>query len=157
MSAADFGFDEEEWLDTDKKDDLEKVDVVTEALAVQQITAGMSAEERMAIMQMRYPEYDLLADEAVRLQPIFAELQKQLEVENSQTVSKPVNSRSTTVVKCRALGAYLSCLAMYFAILASPIRDSESSQPLDPVELRDHPIINSMFLLMFYKPCYNRC
>jgi len=144
MSAADFGFDEEEWLDTDKKEDVERADIVTEALAVQQITAAMTAEERMAIMQTRYPEYDLLADEALRLQPIFAELQEQLAVEKSRTIPIPASSRSTTLVKCRALGAYLSCLALYFAILASPLRDSDSSQPLDPAELRDHPIIASM-------------
>ena len=156
MSAADFGFDEEEWLDTDKKAELEKSDVVIEALAVQQITTDMSAEERMAIMQTRYPEYDLLADEALRLQPIFTELQDQLTVEKSQTVVIPASSKSTTLVKCRALGAYLSCLAMYFAILASPLRDSESSQPLDPAELRDHPIIGSMYSSMCVKGYFNK-
>lgn len=143
MSAADFGFDEDEWLDTAKNENSEKSEVVTEALAVQKITADMSVDERRTIVQTRYPEYEHLADEVEALYPLLVELQKQVEVEKSQAPSGSI-LRSTTVIKCRALAAYLACVGMYFAILASPVRDAGSSQLLDPAELRDHPVIDSM-------------
>ncbi|KAG9241454.1 Sas10/Utp3 family protein-like protein [Calycina marina] len=141
MSAADFGFDEEEWLDSGKEHGADKKDVVVEALAVQQITPDMSVDERMGIIQTRYPEYDLLADEAVRLQPVFVELQEQARMEKAL---KGSTARTITLMKCRALAAYLSCLAMYFAILTGPLRDDSNTQLLDPIELRDHPVIGSI-------------
>ena len=62
MSEADFGFDESEWLDTGDNED-EDGDVVTEVLKDMEITPDMSPEERLRILQNRYPEFEFLANE----------------------------------------------------------------------------------------------
>lgn len=133
MSEADFGFDENEWLDTAENLD-EDGDVVTEVLKDVEITTSMGPEERLRILQSRYPEFEFLANEFLSLQPLLQELQVQMVQEAAQE----------TVVKCRALAAYLSSLSMYFALLTSPARNSSTSKTLDPAELRDHPIMDSI-------------
>ena len=137
MSEADFGFDENEWLDTGDNDD-EDGDVVTEVLKDVEITPDMSSEERLRILQTRYPEFEFLANEFLQLQPVLQDLQHQAEAEAE------AGQISTTIVKCRALAAYVSSLTMYFALLASPARSSDISRTLDPAELRDHPVMDSL-------------
>ena len=53
MSEADFGFDENEWLQEAKDDDG---DVVTEILKDVEITDDLGPEERLKLLQTRYPE-----------------------------------------------------------------------------------------------------
>ena len=133
MSEADFGFDESEWLDTSKRDD-EDADVVTEVLKDVEITPEMGPEERLSILQTKYPEFEFLANEFLVLQPVLEELKGQVEEGAGREV----------IVKCRALAAYVATLSMYFALLTSPSRSSSKPKTLDPAELRDHPIMDSL-------------
>ncbi|KAL2068460.1 hypothetical protein VTL71DRAFT_16558 [Oculimacula yallundae] len=129
MSEADFGFDESEWLDAGEGDD--EGDVVTEVLKDVEITPEMGPQERLRILQTRYPEFEFLANEFLQLQPILEDL---------QSVPGP-----HTVVKARALAAYLAALTMYFAILTSPAKGGDSERKaLDPMELRDHAVMDSL-------------
>jgi U3 small nucleolar RNA-associated protein 3 len=134
MSEADFGFDENEWLDTPIQDGEDR-DVVTEILKDVEITTEMGSEERLRILQMRYPEFEFLANDFLFLQPVLVGLQTQIEEETAGR---------ETLVKCRALAAYIAALSMYFALLTSPSRNSDEHKTLDPAELRDHPIMDSL-------------
>ncbi|CZS90915.1 related to SAS10 protein, involved in silencing [Rhynchosporium agropyri] len=139
MSEADFGFDESEWLDAGEGD--EDGDVVTEVLKDVEITSQMGPQERLRILQTRYPEFEFLANEFLQLQPVLEDLQNQVAEETSSKSS----STSSTVVKARALAAYLASLTMYFAILTSPAKGGNTEgKALDPVELRDHAVMDSL-------------
>jgi U3 small nucleolar RNA-associated protein 3 len=94
MSEADF-FNEEEWLAAETED-AEQDEVVTEVLKEVEISPDMSPEERNQLLQARYPELPLLADELLQLQPKLVELQKAAEGQES---------KSLAVVKCM----YNSC------------------------------------------------
>ncbi|KAG0648206.1 U3 snoRNA-associated 11 [Hyphodiscus hymeniophilus] len=134
MSEADFGFDENDWLDTTNQDE-DDGDVVTEVLKDVEITPDMGPEERLRVMQTRYPEFEFLANEFLNLQPVLVELQSQMDSESAG---------KETIAKCRALAAYLATLSMYFALLTSPSRNSDTHKTLEPAELRDHPIMDSL-------------
>ncbi|CZT12714.1 hypothetical protein WAI453_005545 [Rhynchosporium graminicola] len=139
MSEADFGFDESEWLDAGEGD--EDGDVVTEVLKDVEITSEMGPQERLRILQTRYPEFEFLANDFLQLQPVLEDLQNQVAEETSSKSS----STSSTVVKARALAAYLASLTMYFAILTSPAKGGNTEgKALDPVELRDHAVMDSL-------------
>lgn len=141
MTDADFGFDESEWLDTAQGD--EDGDVVTEVLRDIEITPTMGSEERMRLLQTRYPEFEFLANEFLELQPLLDDLQAQADAAlgTAGSTAKP----SPAVVKSRALAAYLGALTMYFAILTSNATDSDGASPaLDPMELRDHPVMDTL-------------
>jgi U3 small nucleolar RNA-associated protein 3 len=139
MTDADFGFDESEWLDT-VKDDHEDGDVVTEVLKEIEITPKMSQEERLRLLQTRYPEFEFLANDFLQLEPVLQDLQEQAAGEKTLK-----GQTSVTTLKCRALAAYTSSLSMYFALLTSPARSSpEKPHALDAAELRDHPIMDSL-------------
>lgn len=140
MSEAGFGFDESEWLDAGVEDD--DGDVVTEVLKDIEITPEMGTDERSQILQTRYPELELLANEFTELRPVLQELQEQAELESSEGSTGPA---LVSVTKCRALAAYIASLTMYFAILTAPAKGStEQSRPLDPTELRDHPVMDTL-------------
>ncbi|KAI9746292.1 MAG: hypothetical protein M1818_000003 [Claussenomyces sp. TS43310] len=140
FTEADFGFDEDEWLDNTK--DENDADVVTEVLKEVEITADMGQEERDRIFQVRYPEFEFLANEYLQLQPLLADL----EAEAASTLKKSPsrNASNVAVIKGRALAAYLGALTMYFAILTSTAKDDKASSALDPSELRDHTIMDSL-------------
>jgi U3 small nucleolar RNA-associated protein 3 len=139
MSEADFGFDESEWRDTVNDEDGE--DVVTEVLKDVEITSDMTPEERLRVLQTRYPEFEFLANEFLQLQPVLQDLQQQTDIEAALKTSSP----SPTVVKCRALAAYMAALTMYFALLTSPAKDRKTEgRSLDPAELRDHAVMDSL-------------
>jgi len=138
MSEADFGFDESEWLDDVVGEDGEHV--VTEVLKDVEITPDMTPEERLRILQTRYPEFEFLSNEFLQLQPALQDLQEQAEHEaTSKTAAK-----SHTVIKCRALAAYIAALTMYFALLTSPAKGGKSERSLDPADLRDHAVMDSL-------------
>jgi U3 small nucleolar RNA-associated protein 3 len=134
MSEADFGFDENEWLQESKDD--EEGDVVTEVLKDVQVTDDMGPKERLRLLQTRYPEFDFLANEFVKLHPILEDLQDEI------AATGPKNT--IAVIKSRALGAYLGALTMYFAILSSPAQSGSSVSAFDPMELRDHAVMDSL-------------
>jgi U3 small nucleolar RNA-associated protein 3 len=138
MSDADFGFDENEWLDPTLEDN--DGDVVTEVLKDVDITADMGTEERLKILRGRYPEFEFLANEFLQLQPLLEEFQ--LETSTGET-TKTV---ALSVVKRRALAAYIGSLTMYFAILTSTANVETNAPGLDPMELREHDVMESVLL-----------
>lgn len=89
MSEADF-FNEDEWLGGEA-DGADEDEVVTEVLKEVEIPADMGPEERSRLLQARYPELSLLADELLQLQPRLVQLQKEADGKDS---------KSLAVVKC---------------------------------------------------------
>ncbi|KZL67521.1 sas10 domain-containing protein [Colletotrichum incanum] len=135
MSEEDFLFDEGEWLAT-KPDEAEDQEVVTEVLKDIEVTDDMGPEERVKILQSRYPEFEHLVNEFQVLQPQLNVLQKEAHGKSSQSLE---------AVKYWILGCYVAALASYFAILTSPARDDASTQKtLDPAELRDHDVMETL-------------
>ncbi len=142
MSEADFGFDENEWLDADNAGDVE--DVVTEVLKDVEITADMGTEERLNLLRTRYPEFESLASEFLKLQPLLQDLKLEANAMASSKSSTKSGKR-LAVAKLRALSAYLGALTMYFAVLTSTAKAGRSKlSALDPMELRDHTIVESL-------------
>lgn len=139
MTDADFGLDDlTGWGDsTDAagKDDGEKGDVITEVLERARITPGMTGEEIRKIMQPLYPEYDFISDELVANLPVLEDLKAQLKAEEAtgQTIT---SKTSVTLLKVRALVAYISTMCMYFALLSS-----QDDGPMDAEELHEHPVM----------------
>ncbi|ETS84015.1 hypothetical protein PFICI_05891 [Pestalotiopsis fici W106-1] len=135
MTDEDFIFNEDEWL-AEKPEEKEDAEVVTEVLKDVEIPEDMSAEERLRILQSRYPELEYLAEELLELQPLLVTLQKEADGQTRKSVA---------TVKYRVLGCYVATLAMYFATLTSPARDSNGSvKALDPAELRDHEVMGTL-------------
>ena len=154
MTEADFGFDEDEWLAQDGEKQVTAGAVVTEVLPQLQITDGMPEEERLKIMRTRYPEFEHISREYIRLQPLHDELaaaanaaERLLKAEaakparaNGKIVSTPM-----AVTKYRACAAYLAAMAMYFAVLASTAKDDGTPViALDPAKLHEHPVMESL-------------
>lgn len=142
MTEADFGFDESEWLDD--KNEGDEGDVVTEVLKDVEITEDMSTEERLRVLRTRYPEFESLANEYLKLQPVFEELQSAQDGAVIANDSTKAPAR-IELVKYRALAAYMGALTMYFAVLTSTAKSSNgNSLALDPTELRDHSVMESL-------------
>jgi len=142
MSEAGFGFDENEWLDAGNADD--NGDVVTEVLKDVEITAAMGTKERLNLLRIRYPEFEPLATEFLKLQPQLEDLKLEA---NTMASSKNYGRRSTRLVvaQLRALSAYLGAITMYFAVLTSTRKDGcPESSALNPIELRDHSVMESL-------------
>lgn len=135
MADEDFIFDGDEWL-AEKADDDEDAEIVTEVLKDAAIPDDMSPEERLRVLQSRYPELDYLAEELLQLQPLLVTLLQEAEGQARESIA---------TVKYRVLGCYVATLAMYFATLTSPVRDSaEKAKALDPAELRDHEVMSTL-------------
>lgn len=154
MSEAAYGFDEDEWLGQDQEEDAETGTRVTEVLPQLQITDDMSEEERLKIMRTRYPEFEHISREYLRLQPLHDELAaaanaaERLIKSRAAKASKPSESISAVpmaVTKHRACAAYLAAMAMYFAILGSTATDDSTSViAMDPKELHEHPVMETL-------------
>lgn len=129
------GFDEDEWLNTATKDAENEKETITENLADVEITPEMTPQERGQILKTRYPEFDFLADEFVKLQHEFDTLRSEGVIKAGDDARSPIVS-----IKLRALAAYMASLAGYIFIFCSPTRDSTTSRPMDPTELHDHPV-----------------
>lgn len=150
MTEADFGFDEDEWQGQDGAKDTEGGAVVTEVLPQLQITDVMSEEEKMKIMRTRYPEFEHISKEYLRLQPLHEELaaaanaaERVLKAQAAKK-NRPVPT-PMVITKYRACAAYLAAMAMYFAVLGSTATDDASPAiALDPVELHEHPVMESL-------------
>ena len=154
MTAADFGFDESEWLDSGKAGQEGNSDadsVVEEILPQPDISEDMPLEERNRILSTKYPEFEPLAKEFLALQ---AELeQARLDAHAAQKLqevqlAKVASSSSTmpsAVLRWTALSTYLSALSMYFAILTSGPLDSDGRHASKaPLEMRSHAIMDSL-------------
>lgn len=154
MTEADFGFDEDEWAGEDGEKDAQAGAVVTEVLPQLQITDDMSEEERMKIMRTRYPEFEHISREYLRLQPLHDELAAAANAAQRLIESRAAKSKSSdadllptpmAVTKYRACAAYLAAMAMYFAVLGSTAKDGDAQAvALDPNELHEHPVMESL-------------
>ncbi|EDU40173.1 Sas10/Utp3 family protein [Pyrenophora tritici-repentis Pt-1C-BFP] len=150
MTEADFGFDEDEWLGQDEEKDVQGGAVVTEVLPQLHITESMSEEEKMKIMRARYPEFEHISKEYLRLQPLHDELAATANAAEKLLKAQAAKSGRTiptpmAVTKYRACAAYLAAMAMYFAVLGSTANEHDSSViALDPVELHEHPVMESL-------------
>jgi U3 small nucleolar RNA-associated protein 3 len=157
MTEADFGFDEDEWMGQDGGKNVEGGAVVTEVLPQLQITDNMSEEERLKIMRTRYPEFEHISREYLRLQAVHEELAASAQVAerdmklhvarlDQQGSDEAEAQRPPFVItKYRACAAYLAAMAMYFAVLGSTARDDGSpAVALDPNELHEHPVMESL-------------
>lgn len=151
MSEAAFGFDEDEWLGQGEEEEAEGGARVTEVLPQLQITDSMSEEERLKIMRTRYPEFEHISREYLRLQPLHDELaaaanaaERLLKSQKTQS-NKSTKATPVAVTKYRACAAYLAAMAMYFAVLGSTATDDGSSTiAMDPKELHEHPVMESL-------------
>ena len=157
LRAADFGFDESEWVTggKDEADDEQgseqeedtKSDVVRETLPQLHVSVEASDAEKLKILRRRYPEFEGFAKKLVELQPVWDELEK--DYENYQLAKERVDTNAlaktpASIIQFRALSAFLGALTMYFAVLTSPARESVDgsiSLPLSPHELREHDVI----------------
>lgn len=137
MSIADFGLNEDDWLDDSNIEN--NGDVVTEVLKEVEITADMQPDERLRVLQMRYPEFEPLANDLLELYPVLQQLQNEVE-----TQSPLHNSNPQTVIKFRALSAYVGALTMYFAIFSSGNGSTGEAQASNPAELREHTVMDSL-------------
>ncbi|KAF3000267.1 hypothetical protein E8E13_008117 [Curvularia kusanoi] len=151
MSEAAFGFDEDEWLGQGEDEEGEGGARVTEVLPQLQITDSMSEEERLKIMKARYPEFEHISREYLRLQPLHDELASAANAAERLLKSRATESSKSTqttpiaVTKYRACAAYLAAMAMYFAILGSTAKDDGSPViAMDPKELHEHPVMESL-------------
>jgi len=154
MTEADFGFDEDEWLANGGDKDADAGNVVTEVLPQLQITDSMTEDDKLKILKTRYPEFDFIASEFLRLQPLHDELaatanaaQRLIEARapklaktNGEKVPIPM-----AITKYQACAAYLAAMSMYFAILASTAKEDGSPViAMDPAELHEHPVMESL-------------
>ncbi|KAI9796472.1 MAG: hypothetical protein M1833_006140 [Piccolia ochrophora] len=148
MSEADFGFDENEWLDSGKgtasgAGDQDDERVVIEVLPEQEITEDMSTEERSKILRTRYPEFDLLANEFLELQTMHDDLS--LAAASAEAVTRNSPKPPVAALKYQALSLYLGTLCMYFALLSSGAQDGqEAPKAMSPAELREHAVMLSL-------------
>lgn len=135
MADEDFMFDGDEWLAAEPEGE-EDDERVTEVLKDIEVTEDMGPEERYRMLKSRYPEFEHLVGELQEQKPILEDLKAQ---------AKSKGGKSLEAVKYWVLGCYVAALASYFAILTSPARDaSHVEKPLDPSELRDHEIMETL-------------
>lgn len=150
MTEADFGFDEDDWAGQDGGAGADAGKVVTEVLPQLRITDDMSEEEKMKILRTRYPEFEPIAQEYARLQPVHDEL-----AAAANAAARLIKSKSgkngtllrtpMAITKYRACAAYVAAMSMYFAVLGSTAKDGDSTATaLDPTELHEHPVMESL-------------
>ncbi|KAF1835484.1 hypothetical protein BDW02DRAFT_597239 [Decorospora gaudefroyi] len=154
MTEADFGFDQDEWMAQEGDQATEGGAIIIEVLPQIQITDSMSEEEKMKIMRTRYPEFEHISREYLRLQPLHEELAAaanaaerllKAHAANSGKKSRMIIQTPIAVTKYRACAAYLAAMAMYFAVLgSSATSDSSPVIALDPAELHEHPVMESL-------------
>lgn len=160
MTEADFGFDSVDWLEADghEEEDQEGGPIRREILPKLEITDAMGVEERTKIMRMRYPELEPLAKEFLDLQAVHQALAGVAnEAVTREYHDRPANGlgkkdiehvrpRDTlATLKYRALSAYLGSLSMYFALLTSGARSSDTKgATMPPEELRDHTVMDTL-------------
>jgi U3 small nucleolar RNA-associated protein 3 len=151
MTEADFGFDENEWLGQTEDKEAASKKVVTEVLPQLQITDDMTEGEKLKILHSRYPEFEPIRQDFLRLQAIHEELKAA--AESAECLSKgrlgqndtALRPKPNAVLKYWACASYLGAICMYFAILTSPAKESGSAaMAIDPAELHQHPVMESL-------------
>ncbi|KAF1982975.1 hypothetical protein K402DRAFT_424187 [Aulographum hederae CBS 113979] len=144
MTEADFGFDDDDWLENGKKPaadgaDGDAGDVVTEVLPQLEVTDDMGPEERMKILQARYPEFESISKELIDLSPLHDELT--LAANAARQLQKKGMRTPPVIIKWQALATYIGAMAMYFALLSSPSSTQQGNLAMDPTELHNHPVM----------------
>lgn len=136
MTAADFGFDENEWRDvTNEASNEDAKRIVTEVLPQIQITKDMDSGDKLKLLNNRYPEFEHLSKDFVRLQDQLKGT-KSPKADDEDTIS---------ALKYTAATAYMACLTMYFVILTSTAAEATSpAVALPPSDMRNHPLMADM-------------
>lgn len=136
MTAADYGFLEDDWQQSADANAAElRKDaqaVVTEVLPQLQIPEDLSNVERLKLLKSKYPEFEPLSNDLLRLK----ELQKELPADGQSSVAQ---------LKSRAASAYLGALLMYMSLLTSTASEGGDAITAMPAsQLRDHPVMVSV-------------
>lgn len=136
MTEADFGFDESAWAAESQRATQKRATV--EKLPDLQIPEHATVDERIQILKTRYPEFEPLTQDFLRLQDPYLALKKEAEIvpEGEEERSR----KSVALTKFRALSAYLGAVAMYLALLTS----SKAGAALPPGDLRGHPVMTNL-------------
>jgi len=146
MTEADFGFDENEWVE--QKKDTNKARSVTEKLPDAQIPDGATDQQRLDILKSRYPEFLPLAEDFAKLQQVKQDLDM-----HAARIAKSLSSGALPghglpiAIKRDALSAYLATISMYFAVVSSAVgKDSTLRKitALPPLELHEHAVIQGL-------------
>ncbi|KAK8058949.1 hypothetical protein PG994_009397 [Apiospora phragmitis] len=117
----------------------DQIDAETEALEEEAEAKRLQKKKRAKMTESDFIESEWLTAKD-------DEDQEQKDLDQLRKDAEGQAGRSLPVVKYRVCGSYVATLGMYFALLTSPVRDSDgSSKPLDPAELRDHEVMT--FLL----------
>ncbi|KAB8210580.1 Sas10 C-terminal domain-containing protein [Aspergillus parasiticus] len=145
MNEADFGFDENEWVESGKGQEDGEGDAgeVTEVLPQLEITDDMSTEEKLKILKSRYPEFEPLAKDFIDLQATHRTLAEAAEAAKTTKDEVP-EVAPVAVIKFRALSAYLGTFTMYLMLLTSSRDASGNPAPLSPAQLRSHPVMGAL-------------
>jgi U3 small nucleolar RNA-associated protein 3 len=129
MTEADFGFDEIAWAQTEKQktttSNIEKLPPV-------RIAETATNEERLQILNTRYPEFEPLSNDLLWCNAEYEELKASAKWSKGKTSSRRV--------RLWAVSAYMAAIAMYLAVLTS----SKDGVALPPAELRQHTIMTSL-------------
>ncbi|PNS19892.1 hypothetical protein CAC42_7859 [Sphaceloma murrayae] len=149
LTAADYGFDEDEWAGEAKlvKQKPEKSKTVTEVLPQLKVSDDMGPAERLKLLKSRYPEFEPLSKEFLDIREELDSLQ-QLQAGDAKS-KKPRGDTyndgpaPTVETKIQAATAYLATLAMYFALLTYSTSDTGVIST-SPTALRDHPVMDSL-------------
>jgi len=146
MNEADFGFDETEWADAGKEEKDVKKDTteITEVLPQVEVSEDMSAEEKLKILNSRYPEFEPLAKDFADLQSTHRDLAQDAKAAEKTEDADDEDAAPVAVVKFRALSAYLGTISMYFMLLTSSQDPSGNPSPMPPAQLRGHPVMGSL-------------
>jgi len=140
MTAADYGFDESTWQDKDADVSDVEAGTVTEVLPPIRIDSNMSAEEKSRLFRTRYPEFEPLQAELLRLHEVYARLTRKLDERERETYFL-----SNLKTQWRAAGAYLGALTMYSVLLTSTAADGKSDVlAMPPAQLQDHPVMEDL-------------
>ncbi|RMZ88582.1 hypothetical protein DV736_g4195, partial [Chaetothyriales sp. CBS 134916] len=128
MTDADFGFDELQWK-ADGAPELRTAKAsIVEMLPLFQIPKDTTNEERWDIIRARYPEFEPLSRNLLRVHGLYRGY-----------LEEPTKSK-VLKIKIRASVAYMVAVVMYISILTL----SKKGFPLPPSQLREHPIIDTL-------------
>ena len=160
LTEADFGFDENKWIEEDAAGDDMRREIFTERLPELEVKDDASSEEKAQILKTRYPEFEPLAKDFVSLQKVHGELSLAARAAEAVTKMKGSPNMKTSgafaedmtvyqtpiaTSKLRALSAYLGTIGIYFALLTSTANcASTSALAMSPAELREHPVVEHL-------------
>ncbi|RMD45068.1 hypothetical protein DV735_g192, partial [Chaetothyriales sp. CBS 134920] len=129
MTDADFGFDELQWKADDAAEEYPAKARIVENLPPFQIPEDATDEERREIIRARYPEFEPLSQSLLQVHSLYRGY-----------LDHPTKSK-VIKLKIRASLAYMAVVVMYISILTQ----TKNGLPLPPSELREHPIIGTLF------------